>query len=150
MTNRTPDDIRNSIKSLVEEAEQATVEDKKVLEDIKNESLSPQPLEKDEFDELGSQMERKSANFKKELVKETQDNDIDLAGLLSDDVALAVRAELIRYSEVFDTDDTKDIIYKAVSDSTRDMVREWLDENLPDIAKEVINEALEKLASSSK
>ena len=32
--------------------------------------------------------------------------DLDLTGLISD-VALAVRAELMRFSDVFDTDDTK-------------------------------------------
>ncbi len=150
MTNRTPEDIRNSIKSLVEEAEQATGEINPTSTERQQKIEPPDPLEQEKFDELGSQMKKKSETFKKELKKSTIESDIDLAGLLSDDVALAVRAELIRYSEVFDTDDTKDIIYKAVSDSTRDMVREWLDENLPDIAKEVINEALEKLASSGK
>ena len=47
----------------------------------------------------------------------------------------------MRFSDVFDTDDTKEIIYKSVTNATRDMVREWLDQNLALIAKEVINEA---------
>ena len=70
--------------------------------------------------------------------------DLELAGLISDDVALAVRAELMRFSDVFDTDDTKEMIYKSVTNATRDMVREGLDQNLALIAKEVINEALDK------
>jgi len=44
--------------------------------------------------------------------------DLDLTGLISDDVALAVRAELMRFSDVFDTDDTKEIIYNVL-ESTR-------------------------------
>ena len=67
-----------------------------------------------------------------------------MTGLISDDVALAVRAELMRYSDVFDTDDTKDIIYRSVTNATREMVKEWLDQNLATIAKEVINEALDR------
>mgnify|MGYP003314863697 CR=1 FL=1 len=76
--------------------------------------------------------------------QQTDEKDLDLTGLISDDVALAVRAELMRYSDVFDTDDTKDIIYRSVTNATREMVREWLDQNLASIAKEVINEALQK------
>ena len=75
---------------------------------------------------------------------------MDLTGLISDDVALAVRAELMRFSDVFDTDDTKEIIYKSVTNATREMVREWLDQNLASIAKEVINEALDKLSKNSR
>ena len=79
-----------------------------------------------------------------------QEKDLDLTGLISDDVALAVRAELMRYSDVFDTDDTKDIIYRSVTNATREMVREWLDQNLATIAKEVINEALDKLSKNAR
>ena len=45
--------------------------------------------------------------YKKDLIKKktsSEDNlDLDLTGLISDDVALAVRAELMRFSDVFDT-----------------------------------------------
>ena len=93
--------------------------------------------------------------YKKNLVKkntklEKDGLDLDLTGLISDDVALAVRAELMRFSDVFDTDDTKEIIYKSVTNATREMVREWLDQNLATIAKEVINEALDKLSKNAR
>ena len=92
--------------------------------------------------------------YKKNLIKKkssSEDNlDLDLTGLISDDVALAVRAELMRFSDVFDTDDTKEIIYKSVTNATREMVREWLDQNLASIAKEVINEALDKLSKNAR
>ena len=84
--------------------------------------------------------------LKKNLIKKkasSEDNlDLDLTGLISDDLALEVRAELMRFSDVFDTDDTKEIIYKSVTNATREMVREWLDQNLASIAKEVINLSL--------
>ena len=93
--------------------------------------------------------------YKKNLIKkksssEENNLDLDLTGLISDDVALAVRAELMRFSDVFDTDDTKEIIYKSVTNATREMVREWLDQNLASIAKEVINEALDKLSKNAR
>ena len=144
MDKRSPEDIRKSIKSLVEEAENVSVEnDKNSNIEKKNES---------ELDSVSLELENK---YKKNLVKKNAKPkeaglDLDLTGLISDDVALAVRAELMRFSDVFDTDDTKEIIYKSVTKATREMVREWLDQNLAAIAKEVINEALDKLSKNAR
>ena len=143
MDKRSPEDIRKSIKSLVEEAESVTIDNKETVE-VEKESES-------KLDSVSIDLENK---YKKNLIKKktsSEDNlDLDLTGLISDDVALAVRAELMRFSDVFDTDDTKEIIYKSVTNATREMVREWLDQNLASIAKEVINEALDKLSKSSR
>ena len=147
MDNRSPEDIRKSIKSLVEEAENVSIDD---------ELGSIEPEEKLEnnskLDGISSKLEEK---YKEKLVKSNKgkvepETDLDLAGLISDDVALAVRAELMRFSDVFDTDDTKEIIYKSVTNATREMVKEWLDQNLALIAKEVINEALDKLSKNAR
>ena len=144
MDKRSPEDIRKSIKSLVEEAENVSVEDDK-SSIIKEKTDS-------ELDSVSLELENK---YKKNLVKKNakpkEDGlDLDLTGLISDDVALAVRAELMRFSDVFDTEDTKEIIYKSVTNATREMVREWLDQNLATIAKEVINEALDKLSKNAR
>ena len=143
MDKRSPEDIRKSIKSLVEEAESVSIDNQDNVE-IDKESES-------KLDSVSLDLENK---YKKNIVKKkisSDDNlDLDLTGLISDDVALAVRAELMRFSDVFDTDDTKEIIYKSVTNATREMVREWLDQNLASIAKEVINEALDKLSKSSR
>ena len=143
MDKRSPEDIRKSIKSLVEEAESVSIDNQENAE-IDKESES-------KLDNVSLDLENK---YKKNIVKKkisSDDNlDLDLTGLISDDVALAVRAELMRFSDVFDTDDTKEIIYKSVTNATREMVREWLDQNLASIAKEVINEALDKLSKSSR
>ena len=143
MDKRSPEDIRKSIKSLVEEAESVSVNSE---ENIEVEKKSESKL-----DSVSIDLENK---YKKNLIKKktsSEDNlDLDLTGLISDDVALAVRAELMRFSDVFDTDDTKEIIYKSVTNATREMVREWLDQNLASIAKEVINEALDKLSKNSR
>ena len=143
MDKRSPEDIRKSIKSLVEEAESVSVNSE---ENIEVEKKSESKL-----DSVSIDLENK---YKKNLIKKktsSEDNlDLDLTGLISDDVALAVRAELMRFSDVFDTDDTKEIIYKSVTNATREMVREWLDQNLASIAKEVINEALDKLSKNAR
>ena len=143
MDKRTPEDIRKSIKSLVEEAESVSIDNEESVE-IEKKSDS-------KLDNVSLDLENK---YKKNIIKNktpSKDNlDLDLTGLISDDVALAVRAELMRFSDVFDTDDTKEIIYKSVTNATREMVREWLDQNLASIAKEVINEALDKLSKNSR
>ena len=143
MDKRSPEDIRKSIKSLVEEAESVSVDNE---EDVEVENKPESKL-----DSVSLDLENK---YKKNLVKKqtsSEDNlELDLTGLISDDVALAVRAELMRFSDVFDTDDTKEIIYKSVTNATREMVREWLDQNLASIAKEVINEALDKLSKNAR
>ena len=144
MDKRSPDDIRKSIKSLVEEAESVSIEDKvQDNELVKNDSL------KSKLESPPAKLEDKYKPDNK-TKPNTEEKDLDLTGLISDDVALAVRAELMRYSDVFDTDDTKDIIYRSVTNATREMVREWLDQNLATIAKEVINEALDKLSKNAR
>ena len=143
MDKRSPEDIRKSIKSLVEEAESVSIDNEENVE------VQKEPESK--LDSVSLDLENK---YKKNLIKKkasSEDNlDLDLTGLISDDVALAVRAELMRFSDVFDTDDTKEIIYKSVTNATREMVREWLDQNLASIAKEVINEALDKLSKNAR
>ena len=143
MDKRSPEDIRKSIKSLVEEAESVSIDSEE------NTEIEKKPESK--LDSVSLDLENK---YKENLIKKktsSEDNlDLDLTGLISDDVALAVRAELMRFSDVFDTDDTKEIIYKSVTNATREMVREWLDQNLASIAKEVINEALDKLSKNAR
>ena len=143
MDKRSPNDIRESIRSLVQEAERVAVPSEKSNKQEEKQSFSSK------LDDVPSSVENKYKPAAKTSPDLTKD-DLDLSGLISDDVALAVRAELMRYSDVFDTDDTKDIIYKSVTTATREMVREWLDQNLASIAKEVINEALDKLSKNAR
>ena len=145
MDKRSPDDIRRSIKSLVEEAESVSIDDNKPEKNNDSTEIN----KKSKLEAPPSNLEDKYKPESKVKV-EGLEKDIDLTGLISDDVALAVRAELMRYSDVFDTDDTKDIIYRSVTNATREMVREWLDQNLASIAKEVINEALDKLSKNAR
>ena len=150
MDKRSPEDIRKSIKSLVEEAESVSVDDElnSIVDNEENVEVNKKSESK--LDSVSLDLENK---YKKNLIKKKtleENVDLDLTGLISDDVALAVRADLMRFSDVFDTDDTKEIIYKSVTNATREMVREWLDQNLASIAKEVINEALDKLSKNAR
>ena len=147
MDKRSPEEIRKSIQSLVEEAESVEVEATE-----NNNTYNEESAEESKLDNVSEEYEKKyKKNLKTNKAKEdTKETDLDLSGLISDDVALAVRAELMRFSDVFDTDDTKEIIYKSVTNATREMVREWLDQNLATIAKEVINEALDKLSKTAR
>ena len=150
MDKRSPEDIRKSIKSLVEEAESVSVDNEEDAEVNNEEIVQVNKKSESKLDSVSLDLENK---YKKNLIKKktSQENlDLDLTGLISDDVALAVRAELMRFSDVFDTDDTKEIIYNSVTNATREMVREWLDQNLASIAKEVINDALDKLSKNSR
>ncbi len=144
MDKRSPSDIRESIRSLVQEAEKVSVPDEKSEEKKDKQNFTSK------LDDVSSTVENKYKPKSKNTDVKKSDDDLDLSGLISDDVALAVRAELMRYSDVFDTDDTKEIIYKSVTSATREMVREWLDQNLATIAKEVINEALDKLSKNAR
>ena len=147
MDKRSPDDIRKSIKSLVEEAENVSIDDNP---NRNNTSTDIEKNQKSNLEAPPAKLEDKYKPAAAQTKSDSQDKDLDLTGLISDDVALAVRAELMRYSDVFDTDDTKDIIYRSVTNATREMVREWLDQNLATIAKEVINEALDKLSKNAR
>ncbi len=149
MSGRSPEEIRESIRSLVREAENAP---NKVEDNTDDATLS-------EEQNTDLDQNRQSDDSLKEDVSRAQTNKIrssvsippvSLAGLLSEDAALAVRAEIVRYSEVFDTEETRDIIYKAVSDTTKDMVKEWLDEHLAGIVREVIDEALQNIATEGR
>ena len=150
MSGRSPEDIRESIRSLVREAENAP---NKVEANDTNEVPEPQET----YNNKQQNQERDKPSDDNISIKETSNPrsnaaipPVSLAGLLSEDAALAVRAEIVRYSEVFDTEETREIIYRAVSDTTKDMVKEWLDEHLASIVREVIDEALENIASEGR
>ena len=49
--------------------------------------------------------------------------------------------------DVFDTDDTKEIIYKSVTNATRDMVREWLDQNLPYLIERLVKKEIDHMVN---
>ncbi|MBT5157254.1 MAG: DUF2497 domain-containing protein [Rhodobiaceae bacterium] len=65
---------------------------------------------------------------------------------ITQEATVALRAEFLRYSSVFDTGRSRDTIRQAVADVTRPLIEEWINRNLATIAREVITEAIGKIS----
>ena len=79
------------------------------------------------------------------------DRDIDqyLKGLdllITEEATVALRAEFLRYSSVFDTDRSRKTIRQAVAEITKPLIEEWINRNMASIAREVISEAIGKIS----
>lgn len=70
--------------------------------------------------------------------------DLDLA--ISEEALIVLRAQFLRFSSVFDTDQSRDIVREAIADVMRPMLQRWLNEQMPLIAREVITEAISQIA----
>ena len=68
---------------------------------------------------------------------------LDLA--ITEEATIALRAEFLRYSSVFDTKRSQDTIKLAVAQVIRPMMEEWINRYMADIAREVITEAIGKI-----
>jgi len=68
--------------------------------------------------------------------------------LISEEATLALRAEFIRFSSIFDTDKTRDTIREAITEVTKPLIQEWVDKHMPDIARNVVAEAISKIADA--
>ncbi len=83
------------------------------------------------------------------------DQDIDqyLTGLdllITEEATVALRAEFLRYSSIFDTEKSRETIRQAVAEVTKPLIEEWINRNMATIAKEVIGEAIEKISRVNK
>ena len=106
---RTADDYKNAIRALLSDAEEE-VGEAVSARDVKNEAK----ISDDDMDQ-----------YLKGL---------DL--LITEEATVALRAEFLRYSSVFDTDRSRETIRQAV--------------NMAAIAKEVISEAIEQISQVRK
>ncbi len=119
MSTRTADDYRRAIEELVENAE-AALEDELVDRDGK-------PVPKLPREGLEQYMEG-----------------LDL--IISEEATLALRAEFLRYSTVFDTARSREAIHSAVAEVTKPLVEEWINHSMPDVARKVITDAIGQIA----
>ena len=120
---RTADDYKNAIRALLSDAEEE-VGEAVSARDVKNEA-------------------------------KISDDDIDqyLKGLdllITEEATVALRAEFLRYSSVFDTDRSRETIRQAVAEITKPLIEEWINLNMAAIAKEVISEAIEQISQVRK
>ena len=79
------------------------------------------------------------------------DSDMDqyLKGLdllITEEATIALRAEFLRYSSVFDTDKSRETIRQAVAELTKPLIEEWINRNMATIAREVISEAIGQIS----
>lgn len=118
-TLRTEDDYKRAIKDLLQQAEA---------------SLESDLAERDSDMEM-AMSERDMRHYMKGL---------DLA--ISEEATIALRAEFLRYSSVFDTKRSQDTIRLAVAQVIKPLVEEWINRNMADIAREVITEAIGRIS----
>ena len=62
--------------------------------------------------------------------------------ILSKDTAVALRAQITKYSDAFEVDETQKYIREVVKEIGNDVLKKWLNENMEKIVKEVIKEEL--------
>ena len=120
---RTADDYKNAIRALLSDAEEEVGEAVSARE-VKNEAK----ISDDDMDQ-----------YLKGL---------DL--LITEEATVALRAEFLRYSSVFDTDRSRETIRQAVAEITKPLIEEWINLNMAAIAKEVISEAIEQISQVRK
>jgi cell pole-organizing protein PopZ len=118
-TLRTEDDYKRAIKELTHQAEES--------------------LEQDLAERDG---EHEAAMSDAQLTHYMQG--LDLA--ITEEVTIALRAEFLRYSSVFDTNRSRDTIRRAVAEITKPLIEDWINRNMADIAREVITEAIGKIS----
>lgn len=66
--------------------------------------------------------------------------------LITEEATVALRAEFLRYSSVFDTDRSRETIRQAVAEITKPLIEEWINRNMASIAREVISEAIGQIS----
>tara|TARA_Y200000002_G_C22590251_1_gene624896 strand:+ start:338 stop:736 length:399 start_codon:yes stop_codon:yes gene_type:complete len=120
---RTADDYKNAIRALLSDAEEE-VGEAVSARDVRNEAK----ISDDDMDQ-----------YLKGL---------DL--LITEEATVALRAEFLRYSSVFDTDRSRETIRQAVAEITKPLIEEWINLNMAAIAKEVISEAIEQISQVRK
>ena len=116
---RTIDDYKNAIRVLLHDAEE-------------------------QFEETVSAREGDEATNLSESDMDQYLKGLDL--LITEEATIALRAEFLRYSSVFDTDKSRETIRQAVAELTKPLIEEWINRNMATIAREVISEAIGQIS----
>ena len=122
-TLRTEDDYKRAIQDYVRQAEASLEAD----------------LEKRDREQDAEQSSRMSDSDLQHYIQ-----GLDVA--ITQEATVALRAEFLRYSSVFDTGRSRETIRQAVADVTRPLIEEWINRNLANIAREVITDAIGKIS----
>lgn len=116
---RTIDDYKNAIRVLLHDAEE-------------------------QFEEAVSAREEDDATNLSDRDMDQYLKGLDL--LITEEATVALRAEFLRYSSVFDTDRSRETIRQAVAELTKPLIEEWINRNMATIAREVISEAIGQIS----
>ena len=116
---RTIDDYKNAIRVLLHDAEE-------------------------QFEETVSAREGDEATNLSDSDMDQYLKGLDL--LITEEATIALRAEFLRYSSVFDTDKSRETIRQAVAELTKPLIEEWINRNMATIAREVISEAIGQIS----
>ncbi len=66
--------------------------------------------------------------------------------ILSKDTAIALKAEISKYSDTFDVSETQKLIEETVNIVTENLLKEWLNVNMNKVVKNAIKKELANLA----
>tara|TARA_B110000196_G_scaffold43096_1_gene33356 strand:- start:3577 stop:3822 length:246 start_codon:yes stop_codon:yes gene_type:complete len=66
--------------------------------------------------------------------------------ILSKDTAIALKAEISKYSDTFDVSETQKLIEETVNIVTENLLKEWLNVNMNKVVKNAVKEELANLA----
>ena len=66
--------------------------------------------------------------------------------ILSKGTAIALKAEISKYSDIFDVSETQKLIEETVNIVTENLLKEWLNVNMNKVVKNAVKEELANLA----
>ena len=66
--------------------------------------------------------------------------------ILTKETAIALKAEISKYSDTFDVSETQKLIEETVNIVTENLLKEWLNVNMNKVVKSAIKEELANLA----
>ena len=66
--------------------------------------------------------------------------------ILSKETAIALKAELSKYSDTFNTEETQKLVQEVVASVSENVLKEWLNTNMDRVVKKAIKEKLENIA----
>jgi len=66
--------------------------------------------------------------------------------ILTNKSAAAIKAELAKYSEIFNVKETQKIVEDVVLKVTEDLLKEWINANIDKVVKKSVKEELNNIA----
>jgi cell pole-organizing protein PopZ len=68
--------------------------------------------------------------------------------ILSNKTATALKAELSKYSDIFNVKETQELVQEVVSSVTKKTLTDWINTNMDSVVKKSVKEELAKIAKN--